>query len=95
VLDPQEPINQPEDMLTYWCRKESVVKATGDGLRVLMREVVVSPAESPARLIRYPGRELVAWMTDLDLGPSYAAALTVLTAGSVTVDLRSAEALVS
>jgi 4'-phosphopantetheinyl transferase len=88
-----EPVVRPEDLLTYWCRKESVVKATGEGLRVPLREVVVTPADEAARLVSYRGGTLVASIIDLDLCASYAAALTVLTDGPVTVDIRRADVL--
>jgi 4'-phosphopantetheinyl transferase len=93
VLTAAEPLGRPQDLLIYWCRKESVVKATGEGLRVPLQEVVVSPADGFPRLVSYQGRPLAASMADLDVGDSYAAALTVLTAGPLTVDTRSADSL--
>ncbi|GIG61293.1 4'-phosphopantetheinyl transferase [Longispora fulva] len=72
---------------TYWTRKESVVKATGDGLNAPMDELHVSAPGEPPRLLTYPGGlALDATMTDLDPGPGYAAALTVLgPLGTLTV----------
>jgi 4'-phosphopantetheinyl transferase len=93
VVTSSEPIGRPEDLLTYWCRKESVVKATGEGLRVPLTEVVVSPAEMPARLVSYRGRALAASMTDLDVGDAHVAALTVLTGGVIAVGIRLAAPL--
>jgi 4'-phosphopantetheinyl transferase len=72
----------PEDLAGFhvvWCRKEAVVKATGDGLRVDPRTVRVSPAAEPARLVSYPDRPgLEVTLTDLRPGPGYAGALAVL-----------------
>lgn len=68
---------------TYWTRKEAVLKATGDGLRVPMTEVVVSaPDEPPAVLGFAPRPELVGRfaMATLHPGEGYAAALAVLRA---------------
>jgi 4'-phosphopantetheinyl transferase len=79
VLTSAEPSRGADDFLTYWCRKESVLKATGAGLTVSMLEVVVSPADEPARLVSYNGNVKSACMSDLDLGCGYAAAVTVLT----------------
>jgi 4'-phosphopantetheinyl transferase len=96
VLTGSEPLSRPEDFLTYWCRKESVVKATGDGLRISLRKVVVSAPGQPARLMSYCGRDLPAFMIDLEAGHEYAAAVTILSSLSsdrVTVDLRPAESL--
>jgi 4'-phosphopantetheinyl transferase len=93
VVTASEPIVGPGDLLTYWCRKESVVKATGDGVRVPLREVVVSPASERARLVSFRGQPLAAFLTDLDLGAAYAAALAILSADDITVRVRSAAQL--
>ncbi|KAB1910339.1 4'-phosphopantetheinyl transferase superfamily protein [Micromonospora sp. AMSO1212t] len=90
VLAPGEPVRRPRDFFVYWCRKESAVKATGDGLRVPLSEVVVRPADAPAGLLSYRGSRLTAAMADLDVGPGYAAAVTVLTGRPVRVWLRDA-----
>ncbi len=95
VVTASEPIVGPGDLLTYWCRKESVVKATGDGLRVPLREVVVSPAVERARLVSFRGQPLSAFVTDLDLGAEYAAALTILSPADITVRVRSAAPLLA
>lgn len=93
VVTASEPLCRPEDLLTYWCRKESVVKATGDGLQVPLPEVVVSSAGARARLVSYRGEPLAAFMTDLDVGDAYAGTLTVLSTNRITVHLRSAAPL--
>lgn len=87
VLDPIEPAARPGDFYRYWCRKEAVVKATGDGLRVPLREVVVSPAHEPPALLAYEGRARPCAMADLDLDPGYAAAVVGLAAGPLNVTL--------
>jgi len=79
VLADGEVAREPGDFYTYWCRKESAVKATGDGLRVPLAEVVVGPADEPARLLSYRGSAVAAAMTDLEVGPGFAGAVTVLT----------------
>ena len=72
----------PEDLVgmhVVWCRKEAVIKATGDGLRASLPEVRVSPSAEPARLVTYPDRpDLEASLTDLRPGDGYAGALAVL-----------------
>ena len=86
TLGPDEPAPDHAGFFTYWARKESAVKATGDGLSVPLAQVRVSRPDQPARLLAYPGRpELVATMHDLDAGAGYAAALTVLTAAPADV----------
>ncbi|MEF2976677.1 4'-phosphopantetheinyl transferase family protein [Subtercola sp. YIM 133946] len=64
---------------TTWCRKESVVKATGDGMRVALTDVLVTPSAEPPRLLAYPCGVRDALMTDLELADGYAGALTLLT----------------
>ncbi|MEV7805573.1 4'-phosphopantetheinyl transferase superfamily protein [Microbispora sp. NPDC088329] len=64
----------------YWTRKEALLKATGDGLRVAMRALTVSAPDEPPRLLDWVGRpELTSRfaLRDLDPGEGYAAALAV------------------
>ncbi len=66
--------------LVTWTRKEAVTKATGDGLRVSFREVIVSsPAGPPAVLAwPYPQPPQSVSLFDLDSGDGYLAALAVI-----------------
>lgn len=84
---------------TYWTRKESVLKATGDGLRVAMTRIEVSAPHEPPRLHHYDGRpEVVAGssMYTLSPGTGYQAALTVLdVAGPVEVVERDGSVLLA
>jgi 4'-phosphopantetheinyl transferase len=84
-LAPGETMVRPEDFLIYWCRKESVVKATGDGLRVPLSDVVVSAADQPAYLVSYRGRPLTASIVDVTIVPGYVGAVTVLADGHIDV----------
>jgi 4'-phosphopantetheinyl transferase len=66
--------------LVTWTRKEAVTKATGDGLRVAFRDVVLSPPDASPRVVAWPypePPELVS-LFDLDASPGYVAALAVL-----------------
>ena len=81
------------DFLTCWTRKEAVLKATGHGLRLAMPDVVVSPPRRIARLESFPSpRKVECWLTDLDIGDGYAAAIAVLTPGPVEVEVIDASA---
>lgn len=74
------PLDQ-HGFYTYWTRKESVLKATGDGLRTAMTKIEVSIPAEPPRLHRYDGRPEVvasARMFTLAPGAGYQGALTVL-----------------
>ena len=90
VVSPREVVDRPEQLYSYWCRKEAVVKATGAGMRVPLIEVVVSAADEPARLISYRGAPLECAMLDLDCGPGYAAAVAVLARGRLDIRRRDA-----
>jgi len=86
VLGPDERAGDLTAFYRYWTRKESAVKATGDGLRVPLDQVRVSPPDQPARLLAYPGRpDLVATMADLAPGDGYLGAVTILAPGPVEV----------
>ncbi len=84
------------DFFTYWTRKEALVKATGDGVTVPLREVVVTPPGTPPRLLGYPRQgELAAQLRDLSPDLGYVGALAVLGPGPVVVRERSAEELLT
>ncbi len=88
-----------EAFLQCWTRKESVLKATGDGLRVPMPDVTLGGPHERARLIGFTGRpELLgtAQIVDLHPGAGYVGAVTVLSARPVRVwELDAADALVT
>ena len=79
--------------LTYWTRKESVLKATGAGLTRPMGDVVVSAPSAAPRLISYSGRSAGATMFDLSPATGYVAALTVFSTGPVWVDQQQVSEL--
>jgi 4'-phosphopantetheinyl transferase len=82
ALTPDEArtVHNGHDFFVYWTRKESALKATGEGLATPMTDVGVTAPDAPARLIRYgAGPAPAATMTDLNgAGDEYAAAGTVL-----------------
>jgi 4'-phosphopantetheinyl transferase len=86
-----ETVDGPSAFYTLWTRKEAVVKATGDGLRMPLTRVVVGDPGGPARLISYGGTPLRSCMQDLQLEPGYAGAVAVLADGPLEVDICRAE----
>lgn len=73
---------------TYWTRKESVLKATGEGLSVPLRGIAVSGPGEGARLLsceHHPRLVETASLFDLNPGTGYRAALTVLHAPPVRI----------
>lgn len=77
------------DFYEYWVRKESVVKATGDGLRIPLTAVEVSEPLLPPRVLAYAGMDVSRFaMSEFDVGEGYVAALTVLASYGVGVRAR-------
>lgn len=69
------PADRKRAFFACWTRKEAVVKATGDGLRLPLDqiEVTVSPDEQP-RLISIPGGRAADWtLHAADAGSGYVA----------------------
>jgi 4'-phosphopantetheinyl transferase len=86
-----ETVSGVGDFYTLWTRKEAVVKATGDGLRMPLTQVVVGDPAGPARLVSYGGAPLRGCLQDLRLEPGYAGAVAVLADGPLQVDICRGE----
>lgn len=56
VLAPGERADDERELLTYWTRKEALLKATKDGLRVPMTRLHVSAPDDPPRLLSWKDR---------------------------------------
>ncbi|HEX2419909.1 MAG TPA: 4'-phosphopantetheinyl transferase superfamily protein [Micromonosporaceae bacterium] len=77
-LDTLNPDHRLRGFLRYWTRKEALLKATGDGLRVDLRSLVLSGPDDPPALLessRLPRSELTLY--DLTAAPDHIAALAV------------------
>lgn len=84
----------PEDLTTVWCRKEAVVKATGDGIGVGLHRVRVTPADQPPRLLSYP-RQVCFAVADLPLRAELTGAVAVRHTDRIQVTIRSLSDLLS
>ena len=64
----------------WWVRKEAVLKASGEGLTVEPTTLQMSAPDEEPRLLGWRGRSVPAlWMSDLDVGTGYEAAVVVVT----------------
>lgn len=68
---------------SYWVRKEAVLKATGEGLRVDPARLTVSAPDRPAELLAWRGRDggqphPPVRLYDLDAGEGYRGAVALL-----------------
>ncbi|WP_344106121.1 4'-phosphopantetheinyl transferase family protein [Nocardiopsis rhodophaea] len=79
----------------YWARKEALLKATGDGLSGGLGTVGVTGPDAGARVVSWDAPDAPAdvWLTDLDAGADYRAALAALVPGPLDLTIREAAPL--
>lgn len=89
LLHPDEHAATPTQVAVTWVRKESLLKATGDGLQVDPRLVRLSAPDAPPALLAWlaPRPPTHVTMRDLET-EGYVGALTVLGGPSPRVTLR-------
>lgn len=96
VLTPTERrclAGSPEDgrrerFFRYWTRKESVLKATGDGLRVPLQNLTMSAPDERPELRNWRGRPALpprVSLFDLEPGAGFDASLAALDAPDLDV----------
>nr|WP_219632827.1 4'-phosphopantetheinyl transferase superfamily protein [Haloechinothrix aidingensis] len=86
-----DPAGKERAFLRYWARKEALMKATGQGLRLGLRDMVVSAPWEPARLRAAPADAMTpecTFLTDLAATGDDPASLALLTPGQPLVTER-------
>ncbi len=93
VLHRDEQAADERQRAILWVRKESILKATGEGLRRDPRHLLVSDADLPASLVRWEGpnrpRQPIQ-MYDVTVEAPYVACLTVLSRARPRLSVRAA-----
>jgi 4'-phosphopantetheinyl transferase len=86
-------LREPGARVRTWVRKEAVLKATGLGLTIDPRSVVVSAAHEPPRVVGPPaGDDAAHWqLRDVELTPGLACAVAVRTGPSGSLEVQVAE----
>ncbi|MGI5164570.1 4'-phosphopantetheinyl transferase family protein [Spirillospora sp. CA-253888] len=98
LLAPGETAPDEAALLAYWTRKEALLKATGDGLRVPMTDLRVPPPSAAPRLLSWKDRPDLPprfTMRALDAGPGHTACLALLDHPDAPVHERPADALLT
>ena len=97
TLCAMDQTEQARGFLRYWTRKEAVLKATGQGLNVPMREVSVTGPNEPAQLTGWSMKLHLSepvTLRDLEAGPDHVASLAMIGASHDLVVLDGCELLV-
>ncbi|WP_067488127.1 4'-phosphopantetheinyl transferase family protein [Actinomadura hibisca] len=98
LLAPDESAADERALLAYWTRKEALLKATGDGLRIPLTNLHVTPPEMAPRLLTWKNRPDLPprfTMRSLDAGPAYTACLALLDHPDAPIEERPAAPLLT
>jgi 4'-phosphopantetheinyl transferase len=84
---------EPGGRVRTWVRKEAVLKVTGLGLAIDPRQVVVSAAHEPPRVVEPPpGDDAARWrLWDAEVAQGFACAVAVRTGASGRLEVQVAE----
>jgi 4'-phosphopantetheinyl transferase len=87
----QAPAPQRDRFRTaYWVRKESVLKATGQGLSIPATAVEVTPPDQPAGVVAWHSSDAVpAQLWDIDVGRNYVGCVAVLSRTTPVLELTT------
>lgn len=94
ALDELPAEHRTTGFFTYWCRKEALLKATGDGLSAGPSKVSLSPPTAPPELLSWSGRPAPA-VSFADLRPDaqHIGCVAALTATPISVTEHDGAAL--
>lgn len=82
------------DRAITWVRKESLLKATGDGLDIDPSTVRLSRFDEIPMLLEWTSpkpQPASVWMRDLDIDPDHVAAVSLLSGEAVEISVREAD----
>lgn len=78
----------PDVLLDWWCRKESALKATGEGLTRDPRDIVTSPPGQPPRVLDGPANLLAVQLFPLVIPQCVAYLAVVPNQGSAEINIQ-------
>lgn len=84
----------PRERTVRWVRKESLLKATGQGLTVNPARLRFSEADEPPALLAWDAADPAPgplWLSDVEVGRGYVAAVTVLAEASPNLVIDTAD----
>jgi 4'-phosphopantetheinyl transferase len=90
------PADRIRAFLTYWTRKEAVLKATGEGLQVPLKQLTVSGLGATPRLRSWSGRPVDRFqLHDLAAGPGHLGGLAAMDHAPLAVSEFDASTLLA
>jgi len=80
-VDAMSPERRPRALLSYWVRKEALLKATGHGLAIPLAALTMTAPDEEPRLVRWDtpaAQPQASALTDISVGDHYLACVAVL-----------------
>lgn len=93
ALHERERARTVRERAITWTRKESLLKATGHGLRIDPRQLEMSAPIDPPRLLQWAAPHPPTgepWLADLSLDPDFVTCVTVLGVASPQLSVQAA-----
>ncbi|MBG6213167.1 4'-phosphopantetheinyl transferase [Cryobacterium sp. CAN_C3] len=97
-FDQTEMVDQPQEQMRLWTRKEATLKAAGVGLVVSPRDISVGASGSAPERVQWDGLHkpaLPIWVSDIDFLRNYACSIATMSESPHSVRLVDAQGLLT